>query len=62
MENHRFSENISNKRLREYFNIKNNTPNKRYKPDDYVRLRREYHALMDAHRQQQQEKCAGVRN
>ena len=55
MENHRFSENISNKRLREYFNIKNNTPNKRYKPDDYVTLRREYHALMDAYRQQQHE-------
>ena len=55
MDDHKFRENISDKGLREYFNIKNNTPNKRYKPEDYTRLRREYHSLMDIHRQQQKE-------
>jgi hypothetical protein len=53
MENHRFRENINDKSLRQYFNQKNNTPNKRYKPDDYERLRRQYHILLDANREQQ---------
>lgn len=53
MENHRFRENISDKSLRQYFNQKNSTPNKRYKETDYIKLRREYHTLLDTHRDQQ---------
>ena len=56
MENHRFRENVSDKSLREFFNTKNNTPNKRYKPEDYNRLRREYNVLLDANRNGQRVK------
>ena len=55
MENHKFRENASDKTIRNFFNIRNNTPNKRYKPEDYTRLRREYYALMDANKKQQKE-------
>ena len=63
MENHRFRENISDKSLRQFFNTKNNTPNKRYKTDDYIRLRREYHVLLDVNKQRQRiKKNTGNKN
>lgn len=63
MENHRFRENISDKGLRSFFNEKNHTPNKRYKPDDYTRLRNEYFKLLDKHREdQKRNKRLQVRN
>jgi hypothetical protein len=39
---HRFRDNISNKALRKYINAKHNTPNKKYKPEQYSGLYTEY--------------------
>ena len=53
MSNHKFRENISDKGLRQFFNERNNTPNKRYKDTDYTRLRNQYFVLLDAYRTEQ---------
>ena len=50
MENHRYRENISDKGLREFFRQLNNTPNKRYTPADYTRLRSQYLKMVDKHK------------
>lgn len=63
MDNHRFRENISDKGLRAFFNEKNKTPNKRYKPEDYSRLRKEYYKLLDKYREdRKRDKRLKVRN
>jgi len=50
---HKFRENISDKSLRQFFNERNQTPTKRYKPADYTKLRQQYHILLDEYREQQ---------
>lgn len=49
MENHRFRENTSDKRLRQLFNQLDNTPNRRYNTAGYTALRQRYHVMLDAH-------------
>jgi len=56
MENHRYRENISDKGLRQFFRQLNNTPNKRYTPADYTRLRSQYLAMVDKHKDEQRVK------
>ena len=53
MNSHKFRENISDKSLRKFFNERNNTPNKRYKSNDYARLRQQYYVLLDENKRQQ---------
>ena len=53
---HTFRENISDKRLRQFFNERNQTPNKRYRPAEYAKLRLQYQDLLDKHREQQKKK------
>lgn len=59
---HRFRENISDKGLREFFNKLNQTPNKRYKADDYARLSKQYFVIKDEYQARQKKIKAEINN
>ena len=50
-----FRENISDKKLRQFFNELNHTPNKRYKVDDYITMRRQYYVMLDEYKKHQKQ-------